>query len=1221
MQLEGGAFQKLFDAYLYKKYGFKNIQTLGVQTGTNEPTKGTPDSYVLTDEGKYILINYGTVESKPADKIKADILSCFNSAKLDLDVDKIERIICGHCSSNIHIEQFESIKESVKGVTIELIGIDTLSHDLSLIYPHIAKDHLGVSIDTNQFFDIDDFVMAYDANGINAPINCNFLHRETEITDTCNSIDELPVTVLTGPSGIGKTRLAVEVCRQYEEKEYKVYCVRSSGILLYDDIKYYVDAPGHYLIFFDDANMVASWEGVLSTLLSMPQEYDIKLLVTVRDYAKDRVLSSIKSVARYNVVEIGSFKDEEIKEILKKDLGILNSNYLNKIVEIANGNIRLAFLAGMRAVDGGYKAIQNAEDIFRNYYGHVLNESKLLKEDIIILFLIAVAGPVKYSENKLYADLKEQYGKGISEEAIVEKLYSLELIDWFKNEITRVADQSFGNFVLYHVLYEKKWINVEKLISLSFPQYKQKIIYVLNTLTNIFTSHDLIDYVNESIISAWNNAPKEHEKAYLESFYLIDQDKSLCMLKEHIEKEKTVEFDLRNFDFEKKKNNQTIKTKEIAILGGFKYTESVEDALELLLLYFSKRPDLVMDCYFSITEEYMFDKYSGDNKYVIENLVLDKLWGASNNGEDYNNTVLYIHVCAYTLKTEFTFTEESRNKRAVNFVRMSIGFSDEIAALRSKIWESFSVLRQKDAYRDTVNTILSEVHFNGLDEENSKAYLLSDLDAIYSVVLENNVKSFADAKIVDRYKEVAEQIGASVDDRYLKACENKQFNIYKMLTREHILGRSIDEDEKTRRDSIANEIQQYELQDYHELITTCCFLEEAVKPSEHWTLSRGLDVVFELLEKKPDFYSHVISDYFESGAPFSINAYHQIGYLLKCYGYEKTYELIGKYKFKNRERWMTCLWESVDAKSITSKIASDYKIFLQENLASDNPIIPSASMLSLNNDSDKEIKKLVVAKLLENPELAYKFMQHGYHDEDAQIVVDVFAEDVTVLSQIYLDALTIGSHFDYGGNLFAKIFELDSHIWNGYVDWLKDNIHIDSYEEKIIDLVWNCEEWKKHIEYAFSTLIQDISSFLVEQSARILFGKREKSKTEDRKKAWLLEKLHECGDDVKLTKRLVAIVVTVIPDMRTEYILEFLKINKRIDDFKDLELFSLSNSWSGSEIPLINNKIDYLVELKAQLRGIDYIEHRRYLEECRASLEDYKKKVELREYLENEDYA
>lgn len=94
MQLDGGAFQKLFDAYLYKKYKFKNIQTLGVQTGTNKTTKGTPDSYVLTDEGNYILINYGTVKLQSADKIRADILSCFEQSKLSLNKDKIKKLSC-----------------------------------------------------------------------------------------------------------------------------------------------------------------------------------------------------------------------------------------------------------------------------------------------------------------------------------------------------------------------------------------------------------------------------------------------------------------------------------------------------------------------------------------------------------------------------------------------------------------------------------------------------------------------------------------------------------------------------------------------------------------------------------------------------------------------------------------------------------------------------------------------------------------------------------------------------------------------------------------------------------------------------------------------------------------------------------------------------------------------------------------------------------------------
>ena len=373
MQLEGGAFQKLFDAYLYKKYKFNNIQTLGVQTGTNKPTKGTPDSYVLADDGKYILINYGTVSSQSAEKIRADILSCFDTTKLLLPKDKIKKIICGHCSTNIHIEQFNSIMETIDGVEIELIGIDTLSHDLALLYPHIAKDELGIAIDTNQFFEVEDFVKAYDANGINAPINCDFFHRKPEITEICTSILNNRVTVLTGPSGIGKTRLALEACRKQNDGQTKVFCIKSNGNLLYEDIKYYISDPGRYLIFFDDANMVASLENVLGTLLTLSTDFDVRVLISVRDYAKERVIDAVSQYILPNIIEVGRLKDDEIKDILKADLGIVNSDYLNKIAGIANGNIRLAFLAGMRSIDGGYQAIRNAEDIFKNYYGRIID--------------------------------------------------------------------------------------------------------------------------------------------------------------------------------------------------------------------------------------------------------------------------------------------------------------------------------------------------------------------------------------------------------------------------------------------------------------------------------------------------------------------------------------------------------------------------------------------------------------------------------------------------------------------------------------------------------------------------------------------------------------------------------------------------------------------------------------------------------------------------------
>ena len=124
-----------------------------------------------------------------------------------------------------------------------------------------------------------------------------------------------------------------------------------------------------------------------------------------------------------------------------------------------------------------------------------------------------------------------------------------------------------------------------------------------------------------------------------------------------------------------------------------------------------------------------------------------------------------------------------------------------------------------------------------------------------------------------------------------------------------------------------------------------------------------------------------------------------------------------------------------------------------------------------------------------------------------------------------------------------------------------------------------------------------------------------------RKKHWLLKKLYERSSDVEKCGKLVDVVVTALPDWKLEYILEFLKENKNVEDFKKIHLFPLSCSWTGSEVSLILDKIDFVESLKDRLKGVDYIDHRDYLEEKRRSLKKYQEQVELKEYLENVDYA
>ena len=57
LELDGGAFQKLADSYLYKK-GYQHINPIGAVIGANKVRPGTPDSLVTLPSGKYVFCEH-----------------------------------------------------------------------------------------------------------------------------------------------------------------------------------------------------------------------------------------------------------------------------------------------------------------------------------------------------------------------------------------------------------------------------------------------------------------------------------------------------------------------------------------------------------------------------------------------------------------------------------------------------------------------------------------------------------------------------------------------------------------------------------------------------------------------------------------------------------------------------------------------------------------------------------------------------------------------------------------------------------------------------------------------------------------------------------------------------------------------------------------------------------------------------------------------------------
>ena len=354
-QMDGGAFQNLCDAYLSYK-GYKNVYSLGMHTGTDKTAKGNPDTYFLTAENKYVFVMYTTQKTDFINKAVEDISKCFDSKKTGVSEESIAEIIYCHTYGRLGPGDDQYLREycEKRGAVLTLIGLDQLGNDIFRECPILAQDFFGISIDSGQILSLDMFVAKHDANKMSAPLGTEFLLREMELEKAKTALRDNDVLLIAGPAGVGKTRFALELCQQLaEENGYTVLVIRNNNLQLYEDLVSAIEEGKDYLVFVDDANELSELHYVLEYLSKavIGTRHISKLILTVRDYARKQVMQSVMEVTQPETIRISAFSDADICKLVETCYGITNRVYTDRIVDIAEGNARLAMLAGKLAAD------------------------------------------------------------------------------------------------------------------------------------------------------------------------------------------------------------------------------------------------------------------------------------------------------------------------------------------------------------------------------------------------------------------------------------------------------------------------------------------------------------------------------------------------------------------------------------------------------------------------------------------------------------------------------------------------------------------------------------------------------------------------------------------------------------------------------------------------------------------------------------------------------
>lgn len=520
--LEGGAFQELCDALLARK-GYEGIHAYGMQAGTMKTTKGNPDTYFKSKNGKYIFVAYTTQKDNLFEKAKDDIEKCLDPEKTGIQEKDIEEIIFCHTSSNLSAGEDKKLKDicSQKGILFDIYGIDRIADEIYRKYKILAKDHLGMSIDTNQILEQRDFINKYDSNEMMAPLSTTFQFRKDEYEEMMSFLLQKKVVVVVGKAGVGKTRLSLEVARDFGNKfGYKVFCIKSMDLSISEDVAAYMENAGKYLFLIDDANELVGLKYVLEYINMENMGYDIKIISTLRDYTAAGVVNQIRQYTEPHILNVVPFTDVQIKEFLNVNMEIRNGDYVDTIIRIAEGNPRIAYMAGRLAkAEQSLSAINDATQLYESYYTKFLVSSAITTDRDLCLTasVISLLHTINLSDIKPLESLLDKLN--MNQELFLKMIYRLcedEFVEIKLDKVAIISDQCLRNYMLYYAFCKKRIVPYSELLEIGFRSFRNGIVKATSILWNIFSSSEIHDYLSSEIEKVWDIYKEEGGEIFYE---------------------------------------------------------------------------------------------------------------------------------------------------------------------------------------------------------------------------------------------------------------------------------------------------------------------------------------------------------------------------------------------------------------------------------------------------------------------------------------------------------------------------------------------------------------------------------------------------------------------------------------------------------------------------------------------------------------------------------
>lgn len=1212
-------FQDLINHLLHAK-GHHFIGAPGSVVGKEKTSKGAPDSFFMSDE-KYIFVEYTTIEKignskKLIDKLIGDVEHCFDEAKTTIPKEDIIKIILA-CNEKLSPEDIKLLiakKSEFNPLTeLEILDIQNLPMEI-YDFPGLSNEYLGVQIIKGEIYNLPDFLQK-TTKGLQPSLTNPFIGRADEMLKAKSDLERVDIIMLSGHQGVGKSKLAVEVLSQISKTGFIPIVIQSSAVPLWDDFVNLFQNGKDYVILFDDANKSLPNLTYLLDFIQKPRPNKLKLIITTRDYVKQRVEEKLDN-SKYTEIIIGDFKDAEITEIITAALPNLkyHPDIKNKIVELSKGNARVALMATFSVTpESETNYLDSPLQLYEKYFRKVAEEIEAFTSPIMLqaIAIVSFFGVLNRKNEELKSIIGEEFNIDWNElwTAIL-LLHNNEILDVHSNEVVKVSDQVLATYSFYKCFLdpETKQLDYGRWITVFQGKYSSRITSSLIDINNTFNYHHVkelvLPYLKGSIPS---KTDIDSLYNYFSLFWFYLDYQTLNFLKDWINSlpvHSTAEF---KFSYEH--NDHVRPTKYMEILTNFwnHETELLKPSLELGIDLVSKQPARLPEFLKFLNDHFTYKINDLHHGYQRQNILLVVLQNESRSERHIKvarGTFLFIS----SLFLGWEFTEWGASKgRSFSYTNFKLNDSHELRELRKRILQGVSLYF--DDEKVVADKVLNKILFPGkIDPE----LQISEYDS-YTELINNNLspEQFHHCEFVSKLVKRFQKNGREVPVEWNRFINSELMEISRIMKPEWDRedAKSFDERTKEKRDKIEKFIHSMSWEGLEKfLLKVDQFSRKQAK--NEWHIQQSISEVFIAIAKMGGkLLKSALTLYFSGKLQLPLTPsiiYYSLneGILTG----KELWELMNAYEFKNKEFWQLSFFGALPEKQ--SNIFFTKKLFSFFKKATEGLFIYKMSEFLKYGASFEEIKQSSKVKeyqshniityltfiLLNKSKVVCVDLGHHFCSENHAY----FSDHLRLFKKAFIYLKQRDGQFDHDGKELEAVINFDNYF---FVEYLQQKSVNDDYlsfklEDFKLEKLWELEDYETIIQESLEIIFQKsiYTSNWEHSAAKLFYFEGEENINQAKAYEFLIGYMQKNQTDERKISMITSIVLHRYPKKFVSFLKEFLVLNKDIEFFKCIHL-TKGGVTINSRVPYIQKELDFYSDILGMLKSLpDLLEYTAHIE-------------------------